>query len=238
MHTSMSEYNNNTIPEYHKIETIFKRDMNVKGNPIIETQYTLPEFEYLARNLWIGTEKIDGTNMRVHWDGREVRFGGRTAAAQIPAFLLERMIGLFPLADNSKFVQHFGTDEGTNVTLYGEGFGARIQKGGGNYIANGVGFVLFDVRVGDWWLQRGDVEEVADFFGIPVVPVVMAGSLYDAVELARHGFDSAWGPFTAEGLVLRPAVELRSRSGRRIITKIKYRDFVHENVVAKAAKAY
>ena len=32
-------------------------------------------------------------------------------------------------------------------------------------------------------------------------------------------------PIVAEGLVLRPEKELRDRMGRRIITKIKHRDF-------------
>lgn len=225
--------------EYPKIDTIFKRDMQTKGNPILLDEYSQPEFRYLASNLWIGTEKVDGTNVRVHWNGNRLQFGGRTDNAQMPTFLLDRLQERFPLRDDDKFRQKFGADEegNLNVTLYGEGFGARIQKGG-NYISNGVDFALFDVQVGDWWLQRSDVEDVALEFGVPVVPVVMVGTLFDAVAMCREGFESQWGHFIAEGLVLRPAVELKTRAGRRIITKLKYRDFVHENVVAKAAKAY
>lgn len=222
-----------TIPEYHKIDTIYKRNMQVRGNPIIVGNYSQPEFEYLAHNLWLMTEKIDGTNVRVHWDGRRVIFGGRTANAQMPTFLLEKLQSLFPLEADKKFAEKFGSDEGSQggfpgVTLFGEGFGVRIQKGGGNYISNGVDFALFDVRVGHWWLQREDVEEVADYFGIQVVPAVAVGTLYDAAALAYKGFNSAWGPFTAEGLVLHPTVEMQARNGRRIITKIKYKDFLHE----------
>ena len=34
-----------------------------------------------------------------------------------------------------------------------------------------------------------------------------------------------WGDFTAEGLVARPKTELFGRDGKRVITKIKYKDF-------------
>lgn len=216
--------------EYPKIETLFKRDTAVKGAPIIEGMWTLPEFEFLARNIWIWTEKVDGTNIRVHWDGSRILFGGRTDNAQTPTFLLSRLQEIFPYpATNEKFADQFGTlnDDSPGVTLYGEGFGARIQKGGGNYIANGVDFVLFDVQVGNWWLRREDVEDVAAHLGLQVVPVLGMGGLQDAVEATRAGFTSTWGNFIAEGLVLRPAVELATRSGRRIISKIKYKDFLH-----------
>ncbi len=101
-----------------------------------------------------------------------------------------------------------------------------IQKGGGNYISGGVDFVLFDVKVGEWWLQREAVEEIAGKFDIGIVPLLGEGTLQDAVELARTGFPSRWGNFLAEGLVLRPKTELRTRSGHRIITKIKHSDFL------------
>ena len=44
-------------------------------------------------------------------------------------------------------------------------------------------------------------------------------------EVARQGFQSMWGNFQAEGLVVRPLVELRSRTGERVIAKIKCKDF-------------
>jgi hypothetical protein len=114
--------------------------------------------------------------------------------------------------------------------LYGEGYGARIQKGGGNYKPDGVDFVLFDVQVGDWWLRREDAEDVDANLGLRVVPIVGGGTLHQAAEWVgeRGGFTSQWGDFLAEGLVLRPTVELKTRSGQRIITKIKAKDFVKE----------
>ena len=63
------------MKEYPHIDTIWARDMTNKGR-IVEGAFTAPEFAYLAENRWIGTEKVDGTNVRVMWDGFPLRFGG------------------------------------------------------------------------------------------------------------------------------------------------------------------
>lgn len=205
--------------EYVKIHTMFKRDMANNGQ-LIWGEWSLPEFGYLAVNEWAFTEKVDGTNVRVHWDRGNHAFGGRTANAQMPMFLLDRLTEIFtPDLLESVF-------DGT-FTLYGEGFGAKIQ-GGGKYSATPE-FVLFDVLFesasGPLWLERDSVADIAAKLGVPVVPLVCWGTLYDAIAMVNQGLPSAWGNFEAEGIVARPSVELLNRRGERIITKIKARDF-------------
>ena len=198
--------------------------MSNKGR-IIETEFALPEFEYLKGNEWIWTEKVNGTNIRVDWIRGDSRIlGSKTDNAQIPQFLFQRLQERF-LTEETKdnFKEKFeGSD---NVCLYGEGYGANIQKGGGNYRQD-QDFVLFDVKIGDWWLQRKDVEDIALYLGLDIVPIIGVGTLADCVALTRGGFNSAWGNFTAEGIVARPKTELIARNGHRIITKIKHKDFV------------
>ncbi len=116
-------------------------------------------------------------------------------------------------------------DQLEEVILYGEGYGAKIQKGGGNYIKDGVDFVLFDVRVGKIWLQRKDVEDVANKLGLGIVPILGYGTLIQMIDMVEKGFNSQWGDFPAEGIVARPIVEIQTRMGNRIITKLKHRDF-------------
>jgi len=211
------------MQEYHKIQTVFKRDPETKFKTLLIGDFALPEFEYLKNNLWVYTEKVDGTNIRVLWNGEIVRFGGKTDNASIPSFLLQKLQDRFLGTNNIKlFLEKFGEDG--DVCLYGEGYGAKIQKGGGNYRAD-QNFVLFDVKIGDWWLRREDVTDVAKFFDIEIVPVIGEGNLLDMVSIARTGFNSQWGNFLAEGIVARPQVELRTRSNQRVITKIKYKDF-------------
>ena len=102
---------------------------------------------------------------------------------------------------------------------------ARIQKGGGNYKPDGVDFVLFDVLVAGWWLKREDVEKIAKSLNVDVVPIAGEGTLEYGVERVRNGLSSALGDFLAEGLVMKPLIELKTRAGNRIITKIKHKDF-------------
>lgn len=205
--------------EYPKIYGPFNRyTTGPDRNKLIIGQWSRPEFEILANIPWVFTEKVDGTNIRVHWDGHKVRYGGRTDAAQIPATLVA---WLDDYLSEELFEQRFGECE---VTLYGEGYGAKIQKSGGNYRPDQA-FVLFDVRVGQWWLRRADVEDVAEKMGLDVVPVVLTGTIKDGIELVEQGFQSDWGYFRAEGVVGVPDGGLLDRAGNRIMIKLKAVDF-------------
>jgi len=206
------------MEKYPKIQSIFKRDQ--KTHKFIEGEWSLPEFEYLKNNHWIWTEKVDGTNIRIiHRDG-SVEIRGRTDNAQIPPFLYKELQEMFSCENFRELYP------GTSIMcLYGEGYGARIQKGGGNYISDGVNFILFDVWIDGWWLDRNNMEDVAEKLGVKMVPIRGKGSLLDAIDVVKRGVKSMWGNFDAEGLVLKPQVQLFSRKGERIITKLKTKDF-------------
>lgn len=216
------------MKEYHKIQTVFLRDPATKHKTLLDGEWALPEFGYLANNEWVFTEKVDGTNIRVMCSDYEedggkygITFGGKTDAASIPAFLVEKLQARFLTAGQRLLMQEMFPD---GACLYGEGYGARIQKGGGLYRGD-QDFVLFDVKVGDWWLQREAVEDVAFKLGLDTVPILRTGTLHEMVEMVRAGFDSSWGSFAAEGIVARPTVELKTRRGYRIIAKLKHKDF-------------
>jgi len=207
-------------PEYPKINGLWKRDE--KGTVLIG-EWSTPEFAYLASTPWTWTEKIDGTNIRIHWDGSQVTIGGRTDKAQLPGPLVNN------LTDGRLLVSALWKaifPECDNVTLYGEGYGAGIQKGGGNYRPD-QDFILFDIRVGDWWLKREDVEDVADKMGVEVVPVVDDGysprEVWEGVK--SESLCSAWPGVEIEGYVGHPKAELYDRRGNRITMKIKMKDW-------------
>lgn len=209
------------MTEYHKIQSIFKRDPANKMKTFLIGEYSEPEFEYLKDCLWVFTEKIDGTNIRVMWDGQNVRFGGRTNLAQIHTFLLDFLLNHFT---PELMLTCFGELGG--ITLYGEGYGNRINKVGSKYLNDRAEFILFDIAGGDVFFERSKVEEYGKALDLPVTPIVDSGSLDKAVEMCRNGFPSIVGDnLVAEGLVMRPIVELRDRMGDRIITKVKCRDF-------------
>jgi hypothetical protein len=241
---------------YHKIQTLFKRDMDGsvtgKKGKMLESQWTTPELEYLAGNEWEFTEKVDGTNIRIGWEMcTHPVFAGRSDNAVIPKPLLEYLYETFPAV---LFEDTLGVDldsKSIPVILFGEGYGPKIQ-GGGKY-RDDVSFVLFDVKIGDFWLSRDNVNDIAYKLGIESVPVLGTGTLYQAINYVKYGtpyldeevetierlmaedgkpnwlkgqhMKSQWGDFEAEGIVARPAVDLFNRKGERIITKIKAVDF-------------
>ena len=220
---------------YQKINTLFKRD---EKKVIIPSQFTCEEFYELKDLKWECTEKIDGTNIHVDIEysterGLWFSFQGRTDNAVIPSHLLKKLHEIFTEdVIMSAFNQQFasvGEDETLRMSIYGEGYGMKIQKGGGNYIPNDVGFILFDVKVGQWWLGRENLEDIASKLNVPIVPLIGYMTLQEAIEFVSKGFNSIVSQtknHKAEGLVLKTRNGLLFRNGQRIITKIKTYDFV------------
>lgn len=210
------------MTEYTKIETIFERD--IEGTKkLIEGKFRNETVEYLKGNRWIGTEKIDGTNIGIVWDGHKVSYQGRTERAQIPSHLMNKLIEMFGGTVNEElFEQKFGEMQ---VILFGEGYGAKIQKGG-NYRSD-VSFILFDAYLPEQnlWLKRDAVEDIAKTFGVDVVPIVYEGDIAGAVEFVKGKPKSTIGMADMEGIVCKPAVDMLDRMGRRLIVKIKVCDF-------------
>ena len=219
------------MAEYQKIQTLFKRD---EKNIIIPDQFTYPEFEVLKDLKWECTEKIDGTNIRIELtssgnpeDGIIMSFKGRTDKAVIPEHLLTKLNWLF---DRERLMEVLNITDETqdcNITLYGEGYGAKIQKGV-NYISNDVNFILFDVKIGKWWLDRESIKDIANKLGINAVPLMGYMTIPEAIEYVKKGFKSTIAEnkdYDAEGLVLKTPCGLLKRDGERLITKIKTVDF-------------
>ena len=219
--------------EYQKIDTLFLRD---EKNIIIPNMFTNPVFEELKDLKWEATEKIDGTNMRVEimplidndtfkCDDVFIQFLGRTDKAEVPKHLLDKMQKLFT---KEKIMKAFNLyEKPANITIFGEGYGMKIQKGG-NYIKNDCGFILFDIRIEKWWLQRESLVEIAKQLEIPIVPLIGYMTIQDAIDFVKKGFKSTIAEnkdYDAEGLVLKTRSGLLYRNGQRIITKIKTVDF-------------
>lgn len=212
--------------EYPKIETLFNRDpTNMKR--VVVGDLRDPAFGLV--DSWLVTEKVDGTNVRIGLDHDEdgnpfVQFGGRTGNAQMPMPLLNVLNETFPVA---KVAAAF--EPGVSAVLFGEGYGAKIQKAGGNYRPT-PSFRLFDVRVGElWWLNWDAVQDVADKIGIETVPVLgrnlttkqaIAKVESFSVVAAVEGNNAV----TQEGVVCRTDPLLLMRNCRRLVWKLKATD--------------
>lgn len=198
-------------------------DIEIKHENHFRYDLTTETHNYFANGVL-----VHNCNVRVYWDGHTVSFGGRTDNASIPATLMNKLNILFGGEVNAQiFEQTFGEKD---VILFGEGYGKSVQKVGSSYISHDVGFILFDVLIGDNYQEREWVEATAKAFGVPAVPVVGHGTLYEAVEYIKSHPNStiAEKPKEMEGIVCRPKMELRDRRGNRVIVKIKWNDFKGE----------
>lgn len=209
------------MEKYQKIPGPYLRhtEPGPNHNKLIEGAWSSPALEATAKLKWLWTEKVNGTNIRVHWDGHKVTYGGRTDDALLPARLLPILDALVP---EELFEQKFN---GVPVTLYGEGYGAGIVNGSGVYRPD-MSFVLFDVKIDGWWLLRPNVEDVAVSMGLDVVPLVCEGPISNAIDTIKLGLVSRWNPnVLVEGLVGTTAAGLLARDGSRLIVKVKTKDF-------------
>lgn len=232
--------------KYPKIETLFERD---KKTFKVTDKIRLPEFEMI--NNWLITEKIDGTNVRVIYSPSDydkklemykeerVIFKGRTDNAQMPTFLLEKLQDIFTVEKFKKVIGD-GQEPEKGVCLYGEGYGAKIQKGGGDYNP-GNSFRLFDVWIDDWWLEWDKVCEIAEIMGVKTAPVFGFGlSLEESIGFIKKPIEK---PLISEpvkskvakeesdkdkqieGIVARAYPTMLFRNGIPIKWKLKYSDY-------------
>lgn len=207
---------------YNKIDTIFERDEKTKK--LINGKFRNETVEFCKDLTWQFTEKVDGTNIRVYWDGHRVEFGGRTDNAQIPAPLVNKLNELFGGDINEQlFEQKFGENE---VILFGEGYGPKIQNGGS--YRDDVDFIMFDVMINGNYQTRESVEDIARYFNVNIVPILAEGPLSAGIDyVMTHKYSTiAQNGAELEGIVARPKMELKDRTGKRLIVKIKIKDFL------------
>lgn len=210
------------MKEYQKIETVFIRDID-GTKKLIEGKYRNPIVEYLKDNDWIFTEKVDGTNIRVLWNGHNFEFYGRTDKAQIPADLVNKLQSIFCNDKMEQMFEQLFAD--TEVMIIGEGYGRKIQKVGSAYNPDGVDFIVFDIMINDIYLDKFNVVDICGKLGLDFVPIIHTGSIQSAVDIVKSGLRSIIGNCEAEGLVGVPVVPVYDKLGNRIIVKIKGRDF-------------
>jgi hypothetical protein len=190
---------------------------------------------------WLVTEKVDGMNIRVvfkpyGWSDDpsdpDLQFYGRTDRAQLPGDLLAHLqetitvpnlLAAFDydlnwaLGDDDKYAWQHG------VVLYGEGYGPGIQKAGHAY-GGTKRFILFDVKVGDSWLDWDDVVDVAQNLGIDHVPVLARNATLDVAKACVGGTRLLSDPAHVEGIVARAEPQLFDKWGQRVMFKYKVRD--------------
>lgn len=189
-----------------------------------------------------------------------VEYKGKTDNAVLPKMLEEFMkttytpdvifngLGIKEFVPVSEFFEHnwLALDEKTKdaipdinrvpkmYTIYGEGYGAKIQACGSQYLKDSNKVIGFDVKVtsnnGDeLYLLNKNRDEIMNKMGMPIVPTIGYFTIQEAIDYVKRGFVSHVAEnnkaFIAEGLVCKSPVGLKNRQGQRIIFKVKTCDW-------------
>lgn len=226
--------------KYPKIQTLWKR--HPETGVIMPQDYSKSEFRNIK--FWHITEKIDGMNIRIEYDkrpgmydtltGPTIQFGGRTDKAQMPKELLKYLEAVF-----TPGIFKLIFPDAEYVCLFGEGFGPKIQAGGGLYTDNQE-FILFDVFTDGWWLKQDAVTEIAQDFMIERVPILGLWTkerAEDFVDPRVENHTSALSvdkipmsiiskqPKEMEGIMCRSNPLMLFRNGSPIQFKLKVKDY-------------
>lgn len=189
-----------------------------------------------------------------------VEYKGKTDNAVLPKMLEEFMkttytpdvifngLGIKEFVPVSEFFEHnwLALDEKTEdaipdinrvpkmYTIYGEGYGTKIQACGSQYLKDSNKVIGFDVKVtsnnGDeLYLLNKNRDEIMNKMGMPIVPTIGYFTIQEAINYVKRGFVSHVAEnnkaFIAEGLVCKSPVGLKNRQGQRIIFKVKTCDW-------------
>jgi len=237
---------------YPKIQTLFQRDP--ENFKVIEGKFK--DDSYSLINNWEWTEKIDGTNIRIVAekisypikslyqfisDEKEngaycgIYYGGRTDNAQLPKGIIEYLNNNI---DINKWFDTLHLNNITKMVLFGEGYGPKIQCG--HRYSDIQKFIVFDVNINNFWLNRNGVENICSRFNLDVVPLydfendeIGIAPLTQAIDVVKNGFKSKLGDGSAnaEGLIGRTKYPLFDKHGKRLICKLKTRDFFYDREI-------
>ena len=208
---------------YPKTPCLWKRDPKTKQ--LWRGEYSCPEFDNIK--YWDVTEKIDGTNTVIEFDITDedyitprITFRGRTKKSIIRPNLLTYLHHKFTI---ELFRNVFPNR--SKVILFGEGYGGNIQAAGQLY-SEDIKFILFDIVIGNSWLDREFVNEKAKSLGIYPVPslgIMTKEEIIKTVESQPISFCSDELQIM-EGVVCRPQPLMLYRSRTPITFKLRDKD--------------
>jgi len=173
-------------------------------------------------------EKIHGTSAHIKFYNDNITFfsGGERHELFVSIFNHDEL--------KEKFLELGHQD----IIVYGEAYGGKCQGMKETY-GNKLKFIVFEVKIGDTWLNVPNAHDVATKLGLEFVhyekvptEVHVLNILRDApsVQAVRNGIMK---PMPREGIVLRPLEEVTKNNGQRIICKHKSEKFMETKTPRK-----
>lgn len=165
-------------------------------------------------------EKLHGTSANISFTNGTVNLfsGGEK---------YERFAALFDKQKLKEKFEELGLDK---IHVYGEAIGGK-QQGMSKTYGPDLKFVVFDIKISDYWLEVPKAAELADKLGLEFVHYEEVSTDMeslnfqrdkDSTQAIRNGMG---GGHIQEGVVLRPLIETYTKTGDRIIAKHKRDEF-------------
>lgn len=215
------------VPLGPKVSAKFADRGIAMGYMHIDNLYKRPELLTTFKELY-ALEKVHGTSAHVSWnEGRLGFFAGGASH--------EHFVGIFDHDKLTSLFQSLGHDK---VLVFGEAYGGKLQGMRETYGPN-LKFVAFDVQVGDVWLDVPNAADVVAKLGLEFVfyerieanlSTVDSARDRDSEQAIRNGMGSG---HKAEGVVLRPLIEMIRSNGVRVMAKHKRDEFMETKTPRK-----
>jgi Rnl2 family RNA ligase len=220
----MSTWNTRPIPKYPEIALLPRRP------------------EILTVKEVIATEKLHGSNFRIHFPGgmtsiADIRYGSRETEHGTPGekFPLMRAVEWFQskpdlLTRMWEVIQSYGFSD---TTVFGEAYGPGVKTKGIQYsTGQETLFRAFDIMVVDNFVTYDLFVELTGKMDLPRVPELWRGEpsekAFDALlekPSFTAGLHGIYNADIAEGVVLRSNPLLRNVFGEWLIVKHKSQKF-------------
>lgn len=166
------------------------------------------------------SEKIHGTSAHIRWQDNQIHFfsGGECN---------QKFSNLFNISELKEKFQAIGVDD---FVIYGEAYGGK-QQGMRKTYGDDLKFIVFEVKIGDCWLDMYSADKFASGLGFEFIWYARCKTDIKELDEARdcvsvQAFRNGMGDDKkSEGIVIRPLIEVTKNNGKRIIAKHKRADF-------------
>lgn len=166
-------------------------------------------------------EKIHGTSAAVAYKAGEINL-------EHGAVPHESFASVFNLEGLTRAFQSLGHDD---VVVYGEAYGGAIKRKTAKTYGPELRFIVFDVQIGGVWLNVPNATDVTSKLGLEFVAyeevdATVACLDFERDRSSRQAQRNGMGDgLHAEGIVIRPLIELTKNNGKRLIAKHKRAEF-------------
>lgn len=226
---------------YPKITSPFKRTDN--KSKTVNTSVWFDDYaKFFGESglVFYATEKVDGTNLNIVYDGNHISYTGHTDKTVWNPEVEEWIKSKFQTPEFEQMCeQRFGENE---IKLCGELIGPKIQNN--FYKLEDYKFILFDIHndTSNTWWNREFVEEATKELNLDIVPLIGINGETNFTDLSVESKNTLIGwknylkfkdfnskinkDIEIEGFVVRPLMEILKANGERVIYKIKIKDIL------------